>query len=113
MKVNGTQMIVTYFPAIIIFLISLVSFTTTHPNLKGLFIISLLVIFPLLYFIQRIVCSVFKVNFLYSLFISTMAFLIVLLVFLNSSAIIYIFMYIVTGILGYGLVKLAQELRNE
>lgn len=108
LKINKNQIIIVL-PAILILLISFFSFSVEIVDLKGLFVLSLLLLFPLIFFIQGLYAFKFKTNYLIPLLISLFSFLVVLLVYLNSSALPYMFFYTITGCAGFYLPKLLQQ----
>ena len=87
-------------PSITMLLVSLISFYSKNINLKALFVLGLLVLFPLTFFIQGILSSKFKLNTFIPLLISLFTYLLILNFFMNKSAIIYIFFYSLLFFLG-------------
>ncbi|MGE8203013.1 hypothetical protein ACQKP0_00390 [Heyndrickxia sp. NPDC080065] len=98
-------------PAIIILIVGYVSFTdvlfqqTDHKY----FFISLLIIYPAIFLIHGVITAILKGNIYISLGISTLGFLITILIWANSSAIGYILVYLLLGFLGYGAVLFFQK----
>ncbi|WP_216828532.1 hypothetical protein [Alkalihalobacterium elongatum] len=109
MRANPTTIFVTFLPSILIILLSVLSFSEVTANIKGLFILSLLLIFPILFVLQGVACALGKGSLVVSLLFSTITFIVILIIYLNSSALIYIFIYIVSGLIGYGIIKLFQK----
>ena len=72
---------------------------------KGIFILSLILLFPLLFLLQGIISAVNNTNVLLALGISTLDFIILMMVYLNDSASIYILIYLVFGLIGYIITK--------
>jgi len=95
-------------PVLIIFILSYVSFSNdlfTHSWIVS----TLLIYFPILFFLQGAVCSLLKANILTSLGFSLVAYISVLLIWMNSSAIGYLFAYLIIGFLGFGITRLIQK----
>ena len=86
-------------------LITIVSFTNmlnfNGIDFKGLFIVSLILLFPLLFLLQGIVCALSNNNVFLTLGVSILVFIILMMIYLNSSAFIYILIYLIFGIIGY------------
>jgi hypothetical protein len=99
------------FPAIALMIIGYISFTdvliqqTDHKY----FFISLLVFYPAIFFIQGVITAVLKGNVFISLGVSILGFVVTILLWANSSAIGYIFVYLLVGFLGYGVIRLFQK----
>ncbi|MBU8878673.1 hypothetical protein BGM26_06675 [Bacillus sp. FJAT-29790] len=99
------------FPAIVIIIIGYVSFTdvfiqqTDHKY----FFITLIIIYPALFLLQGVITAILKSNILISLGISSLGYFITIFIWANSSAIGYIFVYLLFGFLGYGVVRLFQK----
>lgn len=95
------------FPSIIMFLITVAAFSNMKTNFsfdwKGLFIISLILGFPILFLIQGVASAISKINILLSLGISALSFLGLLIIYLNDSALVYILVYLIVGVIGYGI----------
>lgn len=96
-------------PVIIMFVLAYSSFAIEDDLLAtGLILNSLIIYFPVIFLIQGIVCALLRSNVFMSLGISALAFIVVLIIWLNSSAIIYIFVYLVIGFIGYGVTRWLQ-----
>ncbi len=102
------------FPSVFMVLISVLSFTNILPlsniDLKGLFVISLVLLFPVLFLIQGILCALNGTNVWLSFVMSVITFIVLLMIYLNSSAMIYILIYLISGLIGYGMVKLFSRI---
>jgi len=98
---------IVIFPAIFMAFISFLSFININEvlNLKGLFVISLIFIFPIFFLIQGIFCALREVNYLISLSISVLAFLNIIFILLNGSALVYLVLYILFSLTGYLFAK--------
>ncbi|NYF25497.1 hypothetical protein [Sporosarcina sp. JAI121] len=98
-------------PSIIIMIIGYVSFTdmffqqTDHKY----FLISLLIIYPALFLIQGVLTAICKSNIFISLGVSVLGFLVTIFTWANSSAIGYVFVYLLVGLVGYGIVRLFKK----
>ncbi|MFT8348691.1 hypothetical protein [Clostridium saccharoperbutylacetonicum] len=78
---------------------------------KGIFILSLILLFPLLFLLQGIISAVNNTNVLLALCISTLDFIILIMVYLNDSAFIYILIYLVFGLIGYIITKIIIKIK--
>lgn len=99
------------FPAMAIMIIGWVTFTDVliqQENHKY-FILSLIIIYPILYLIQGVLTAIFKRNLLISLGFSILSFVITILIWANSSGLGYIVIYLLFSILGFGVVSLYQK----
>jgi len=111
-KVKNNNLFVTIhilIPVITMFVLAYTSFAIEDDLLAtGLILNSLMIYFPVIFLVQGIVCALLRANVFMSLGISTLAFIVVLIVWLNSSAIIYIFVYLVIGFIGYVVTRWIQ-----
>ena len=85
----------------------------TWIDYKVFFIISLVVLFPLLFFIQGSVCAINKtgiISVILSITVSIVDYMILMYVYLNDSAFGYIIFYFVAWIIGYTLTFLSREI---
>lgn len=103
-----------FLPALTMVILAFVSFSNFFDDLvtKGLIINSLILIYPLLFFLQGIVTALLKSNLFLSLGISTVTLIIIIVIWLNMSAVVYPFVYGFAGLLGYGIVRLIQKART-
>lgn len=99
--------LITIFPALAILSIGMISFNINVDNLdlKGLFIISLILLFPLLFLIQGLFSSKLNINYPLSLLISLVSFILILVVYMNSSAYIYLIAYTIISLLSFYIGK--------
>lgn len=103
-------------PSIIIFSLYFIAHTTSNEMLKGVLIFgSILLYFPILFFIQGLVCGLFRDNILLSFGISSAAFMLNYFIwikeFRNMLDHIYLMLYyLIIGFIGYGLVRLVQQI---
>lgn len=81
-------------------------------DFKGLLIISLIVIFPLLFLLQGIKSSINNTNIIIGICTSIFTFSIFLIIYLNSSAIIYIPIYLALGAIGYILTNSIKKIKS-
>lgn|SRR5690625_1700738 len=97
-------------PVIIIFSLVYKAFST-FDVLMGteLILNSLIFYFPIVFLLQGIACALLRANVFVSLGTSTLTFVLVLIIWLNSSAIIYIFAYLIIGLIGYGVTRRLQN----
>lgn len=114
MKVKN--IITILFPTLFMTLITVVSFqhmlNYTSLDFKGIFLISLIFLFPILFFIQGITCAITRTNIFLALGVSILDFIILMFVYLNDSAFVYNIIYIVFGIVGYLLTKFSFKNRS-
>src|SRR5690606_19827370 len=97
-------------PVLLIFMVACVTFIISDDLASGSWAFSSLMIFyPTLFFLQGSACSLVRGNIFVSLGISIVAYIIVLLIWMNSSAIFYIFAYLLIGFLGYGITHLIKK----
>ena len=98
------------FPSILMIIITIISFANipiiSDLDVKGFFILSLVLIIPTLIFLQGILSAKYKVNIFLSLGITLVTFVSIMVICLNTSVFIYIGIYIISWILGYILSKL-------
>ncbi len=110
----------TLIPSSMMLLISMLSFTNpfdkvfgfTEVDMKGLFILGLVLIFPILFAIEGIVSAIKNIVWIIPLSISLMVFFVIKLVALNDSANIYLMYYFIAYMLGYCISKLVLKLKN-
>lgn len=81
-------------------------------NWKNLFVIGLVMIVPLSFFIEGILCSIKSKGFIIPLIISLSGFLVVIYVMLNDSAYIYLIYYGLAYILGYIFGMVISKFKN-
>lgn len=107
MKIKN--IITVIFPTLFMTLITVVSFKNmlnfNGIDFKGIFISSLIFLFPLLFFIQGLTCAITRTNIFLAFGISILDFIILMFVYMNDSAFIYNIIYIVFGISGHLLTK--------
>ncbi|HHD2753555.1 TPA: hypothetical protein ACOTG0_002367 [Clostridium perfringens] len=113
---NKIEGVVIFFPALIMFLLS--SFLSLDLNklgtldLKGLLIGSLIVIFPILFFLQGIIVSKKHMKIFFPYIVSAISFIVVALIFFNSSAIGYVAFYTICEALGYFSNKIIKWIKS-
>ncbi|MDR5586357.1 MULTISPECIES: hypothetical protein [Clostridium] len=102
-------------------LLTVISFTnmdvynTKGIDFKGLFIISLLLLFPLLFLIQGILCAVNNtniVNLIFSFGVSILDYIILMKIYLNDSAFEYVLIYSVLWIIGYTITYIVKKIKS-
>ncbi|WP_019241542.1 MULTISPECIES: hypothetical protein [Bacillus] len=72
---------------------------------KNIFIVFIFLIFPIIYAIQGILAVINKVNVLLAFMVSTLGYIFLMFTFLNFSAVGYIFIYLLSGFIGYYIMK--------
>lgn len=93
-----------FMPSLIIFIILLMLFTNIFGlhdmDIKGLHILCLVLIFPIVFLVQGVISKLTNTNIILSLLVSIVAYIVFVFVFLNSSAIGYIIFYSIVYIIG-------------
>lgn len=96
-------------PSILMWGILLITYSNTFNirelDLKGLFIVNLILVFPLLFLIQGILTVILRNNPFVDYLVSTMVYLIAAGRYLNSSAYGYAIYFGVFYLVGYGITK--------
>lgn len=101
-------------PVVIMITLAAVAFTTSNEQFGGNLIIqSLLLYYPALFILQGILCSILEGKIYYSLGSTVIAFLIVILIWLNATALPYIIMYVLLGLIAYGVAQAFRLIRNK
>ncbi|MFC7745923.1 hypothetical protein ACFQU8_01525 [Lentibacillus kimchii] len=105
-------------PVLIMFTLVILSFSNIvydagSLNSMNLIIESLILYYPILFFVQGLVCALLKANILLSLGISLAAYMVIMFMWLNSSGLIYILVYVLMGFLGYSLVLLVKKVMKQ
>ncbi|AGF54665.1 hypothetical protein BJV45_000148 [Clostridium saccharoperbutylacetonicum] len=107
--IKNRNVVTIIFPSLFMTIITIISFSNMLNfnviEFKGSFILSLILLFPLLFLLQGIISAVNNTNVLLALGISTLDFIILMMVYLNDSASIYILIYLVFGLIGYIITK--------
>ncbi len=102
---KNNKLITILFPALCMSFITVFTFLSADTNLgmmlKMIFALSLMVLFPLMFLIQGIRCALARVNVVLSLGISSLTFLLLIAIYLNSTAYPYLFVYLSCGLMGY------------
>lgn len=101
------KLITLWLPACFI----IMTFTLTFSNLnhlvfldvKGLFVICLMFIFPLLFFVQGMRSFTTNTNILLALGVSALAFACMVTLYLNKSGYSHLLRYVIFGLNGYGI----------
>jgi|GEM_PF-5218496 len=103
--------ITTYLPAFLMVILALLSFSNLFDDMfrKGLLINSLILYYPSLLFLQGIVTAMIKGNPFLNAGSSLLAFMFILFIWLNSSALIYILIYLISFLLGYWIIKMFKK----
>lgn len=112
MKFSKYSVICMVLPAILMFVIGYLTLTDfLGAQDHGYFILALIIIFPMIFLIQGIFSAILKENLWVSLGISTVAYVVIMFLWMNSSAVGYIIFYLLSGFLGYGAVRLVTKKR--
>ncbi len=106
MKRNN--LITILFPSLIMILISIIS---SYMDLKGLFILSIVVLFPLALLIQGIFVALNKTNIILALLTSILTFIAVMFILMKAFEIIYIEYYTISFAIGYLISKILMKLK--
>jgi len=111
MKKNN--LITILFPSLIMILISIISFMDiSNMDLKGLFIISIVALFPLAFLIQGIFVALNKTNIILALLTSILTFIAVMFILMKAFEIIYIQYYTISFVIGYLISKVLMKLNS-
>ena len=112
MNFKRSELMIIFFPSVIMVLITLISFSNIFEALisHGIFVLSLMLIFPLSFFIQGVLGGYSTLNVHIALSISLVTFIVIVAVALNSSAYVYVPLYLLTGLMGYGLALLFKKI---
>lgn len=104
------------FPTIIMILMFLTFATDIFniPNVqaKGIFVIGMVLIFPVAFLIQGIVCVLNKTNWILSLVVSLVTYIILMYIFLNDSAYVYVLLYAGFYMIGHITGKLYYKIKT-
>lgn len=107
--IKKSNLFTLVFPAILMTLITMVCHYNMNEfngvDYKGISILSLVLLFPLLFLVQGIVSAKTNTNIFLSLGISTIDFILLMAIYLNFSAWFYTVIYLLFGIIGYALSK--------
>lgn len=106
----GLKNIITIlFPALIMSLVSILSLTNmfnlTDLNMKSLMIVGVVLIFPVVFLIQGALCSLTHSSVILSLTVSLITYIVIMFTLLNSSAFVYVIVYLFTWAMGYWIGK--------
>ena len=102
-------------------LLTIVSFSnmdiynTVGIDFKGIFIISLFLLFPLLFLIQGSLCAVNNtnmINIVFSFGMSILNYILLMQIYLNDSAFVYILIYSALWILGYTITYIVKKIKS-
>lgn len=100
--------------------ITILSFSNINISIRmwieysGFFIVSIIILFPLLFLIQGMVCAINEtgiINIVLSLIVSVSAYVILMYVYLNYSAGAYIIFYSAMWAAGYASVLIVKKIR--
>lgn len=102
------------FPTLVMIVISTICFTDILKSIdtKAIFILSLFTIFPICFLVQGVLCKLNKVNILISLATSSLIFTIIIFMYMNSTALIYLMINLISGILGYCTTYLLNRIKS-
>ncbi len=99
---------ITFIPSSLIVVLTLFPFLLNIGGI-GLMTFSLLLFFPVIFIVQGVYCRIREINLILPIFISLVAFLLMLVIFLNSSALAYMPAYVILGLIGYYLAKILDK----
>lgn len=106
---KNKNIITILFPALIMAIVSITSYThmfgLSDLDSKSLLIVGLVLIFPVIFILQGVLCAITRSNVIFSLSVSIITYLVIMFVFLNSSAFIYVFVYLFIWTLGYWIAR--------
>lgn len=94
-----------------VFFVAFIAFSNFLMDMAsmGLIVFSLLLFYPIIFFLQGITTALLKSNLFIAVGISTFSFIIVIIVWLNSSANGYIVIYLIASFIGYGVTRFVQR----
>jgi len=115
-SIKNRNVVTILFPSLFMTTITIVSFSNmlnfNGIDFKGIFIVSLILLFPLLFLIQGIMSAINNTNVLLSMGISILNFIILMMVYLNESAFIYILIYLAIGLIGYIITDIIVKIKS-
>lgn len=99
-------------PALIIIIAFSIGFLKIFGDTKGkeIILLSLLIITPIIFFLNGVFSNKFKMNFILYSLPSYLSFSIVFFIWLNSSASIYYILYFASNFLGFSLYKIDKKI---
>lgn len=98
------------FPALIMIGLTYYAFSASDDLFTKQFILNALIIyFPVLFLLQGAFCAFLRENIIVSIAISVVGFITVIFVWLNSSALIYLVLYVILWLIGYGIVRFFRK----
>lgn len=111
------SLISIFFLVIIMILISIISFSDIFKlsdiDFKGLSIISMVCIFPLLFLIQGIVCVFTNTNIVIPLLVSMCTYIPIMYIFMEGIEIVYVLYYLILFFVGFLISKLIKKFKNK
>jgi len=106
---NKRSIIVILFPALVMAIVSIISsnqmFGLSDLDAKSLIIAGLVLIFPVLFVVQGVLCAVTRSKVILSIVVSIVTYIVIMFVFLNSSAFVYLIVYLGMWAIGYRIGK--------
>lgn len=111
---NNKGILTVLFPT---FFMTIITIAVSAPNtgdidFKWILVLSLLLIFPLLFLLQGIICALGNINVFLSLGVSMLDFLILVMICLNRSAFFYVPIYLMLGTIGYLTAKFILKFKT-
>lgn len=108
-----SNVITILFPALVMIIVSTIAFTDilniSDIDAKGLIIIGMVLIFPISFLIQGILCALTNTNMILSLGLSISAYIVIMFIFLNDLSIGYTFIYLIAWLIGYFITKFLRK----
>lgn len=110
-KSTFSNFYLTLFSSIIILFIGFIFFTDVifHQEDHLYSLIALLIIFPIIFFLQGVLTKVADRSIFIDLITISIIFIITILIWLNSSALGYLVLYVLFGFLGYGIMHIFKK----
>lgn len=109
------SVVTALFPALFMTITTIVSFSNMLDfngiDYKGIYILSLILLFPLLFLLQGIICAINNTNVFLSVGLSILTFIILMIVYLNDSAFIYVLIYFTFGAVGHLIAKFIMKIK--
>ena len=109
------SVVTVLFPAVFMIIITIVGFFNKLDfngiDYKSIFILTLTLLIPLLFLLQGIISAITNTNIFLSLGVSILYFILLMIVYLNESASIYILIGLALGAVGYLITKLIVKIK--
>ena len=109
------SVVTVLFPSVFMIILTIVGFFNKLDfngiDYKAIFILTLTLLIPLLFLLQGIISAITNTNIFLSLGVSILYFILLMIVYLNESASIYILIGLTLGAVGYLITKLIVKIK--